>query len=107
MSPFDLIVVIAIGWLIVRVVRKFADRPVRAQSPLAGFPASQVCQLPSLDNLRQGEWFRVVRASNPALADAWAEEARRRGLDVEWADFGTPRLDGWRVKLPVSPPSTG
>ncbi len=107
MSPLDLIVVIAIGWLIVRGIKKLTERPALIHSPFAEFPEWQVRNLPSLDNLQQGEWLRVVRAGNPPLADAWAEEARRRGFVVEWVGEGKPMLDGWRVRVPPSPPQYG
>ncbi len=107
MTLVDLIVVVAIGWLIVRAIRKLSAQKPQMPAPYAGFPEWQVRQLPSLDHLEPGAWVRVVRASNPLLADAWAHEARRRGLEVEWVDLGTPRLNGWRVKGPSWPGQLG
>lgn len=107
MSLIDLIVLVGIVWLVVRVARSVNERKERTQSPFAGFPDFQVRGLPDLDNLEPGTWVRVVRASNPALVDAWAQEARRRGFVVEWVGEGKPMLDGWRVKVPASPPRPG
>ena len=107
MSPVDLLVIIAIGWLLVRAVRKMTEQKERPRSPYAGFPDFQVRGLPDLDNLEPDTWVRVVRASNPALVDTWAQEARRRGFVVEWVGEGKPMLDGWRVRVPPSPPRSG
>lgn len=104
MSFIDLLVLIAFCWLVVKLVKRAIEQRAPSKPPTASSLAAQTHGLPPLDYLRPGIAFTVPRAQNPAAADAWAEEARRRGLDVRWVDRGTPLVDGWRVQLPPAPP---
>jgi hypothetical protein len=46
---------------------------------------------------------RVVRQPDPTGADAWMNEAQRRGYDVRWDDAdGKVILAGWVITVPAS-----